>query len=130
RVLQSHDYETAVMGLGSGDADPNSDMSFLLSSGQSHLWRLDEKQPATPWEAEIDKLMQQQLITVNYRQRKKLYDRVQEIMASEMPVVFLASPSILVGAYEDLGNVRPAIIDNYIFWNADELFWHTPTGKH
>ncbi|MBZ5531986.1 MAG: ABC transporter substrate-binding protein [Acidobacteriia bacterium] len=130
RVLQSHDYETAVMGLGSGDADPNSDMSFLLSSGQSHLWSLDEKQPATPWEAEIDKLMQQQLVTVNYRQRKKLYDRVQEVMAAEMPVVFLASPSILVGAYQDLGNVRPAIIDNYILWNADELFWHTPTGKH
>lgn len=130
RVLQSHDYETAVMGLGSGDADPNSDMNFLLSSGQSHLWHLGQKQPATPWEAEIDKLMQQQLTAANNRQRKKLYDRVQEIMAAEMPVVFLASPNILVAAYEDLGNVRPAIIDNYILWNAEELFWHTPAAKH
>ena len=130
RILQSHDYETAVMGLGGGDLDPNTDMSFLTSGGQSHFWHLDQKQPATPWEAEIDKLMQQQLVTVHYRERKKLYDRVQEIMARETPVVFLASPNILVGMQEDLGNVRPAIIDNYVIWNADELFWRTPAPKH
>jgi ABC-type transport system substrate-binding protein len=67
---------------------------------------------------------------VRYRERKKLYDRVQEIMARETPVVFLASPNILVGMQEDLGNVRPAIIDNYVIWNADELFWRTPGPKH
>jgi peptide/nickel transport system substrate-binding protein len=130
RILQSHDYETAVMGIGSGDGDPNSDMNFLLSSGQSHLWHLEGKQPATPWEAEIDNLLQKQLTANSYRQRKKLYDRVQDILATETPVVFLASPNILVGAHDDLGNVRPAIIDNYILWNADELFWRTPGAKH
>jgi hypothetical protein len=35
-----------------------------------------------------------------------------------------------VGAQEDLGNFHPAIIEQYTFWNADELFWHTPAGKH
>lgn len=130
RVLNSHDYEAIVMGLVSGDADPTPDMNVLMSNAQTHLWHLNEKTPATPWEAEIDQLMQKQLVTINYQQRKKIYDRVQEVLAQQLPVVYLASPDILVGAQEGLGNFRPAIIEQYTFWNADEFFWHTPAGKH
>jgi peptide/nickel transport system substrate-binding protein len=130
RVLNSHDYEAVVMGLVSGDADPTPDMNILMSSGQTHLWHLGEKTPATPWEAELDQLMQKQLVTVNYQQRKKIYDRVQEVLAQQLPMIYLVSPNILVGAQEELGNFRPAVIEQYTFWNADELFWHTPTGKH
>jgi peptide/nickel transport system substrate-binding protein len=130
RVLNSHDYEAVVMGLVSGDADPTPDMNILMSSGQTHLWHVGEKTPATPWEAELDQLMQKQLVTVNYQQRKKIYDRVQEVLAQQLPMIYLVSPNILVGAQEELGNFHPAVIEQYTFWNADELFWHTPTGKH
>jgi len=129
RVLNTHDYDAIVMGLVSGDADPTPDMNVLISSGQTHLWHLGEKAPATPWEAELDELMQKQLVTLNYQQRKKLYDRVQEILAQELPMIYLASPNILVGAQENLGNFHPAIIEQYTFWNAEELFWHPPAGK-
>lgn len=129
RIVKTHDYEAAMLSSASGDADPNPDMPFLISDGQNHFWHLQEKQPA-PWQAEIDSLMQKQLVAMDYRQRKKLYDRVQEIMAREVPVIFLASPNILVGVHQDLGNVRPAIMDNYVLWNAEELFWSTPAGKH
>ena len=129
RVLNTHDYDAIVMGLVSGDADPTPDMNVLVSSGQTHLWHLGEKTPATPWEAELDQLMQKQLVTLNYEQRKKIYDRVQEVLAQQLPMVYLASPDILVGAQENLGNFRPAIIEQYTFWNAEELFWHPPAGK-
>jgi len=129
RVLNTHDYDAIVMGLVSGDADPTPDMNVLISSGQTHLWHLGEKAPATPWEAELDQLMQKQLGAMNYQQRKNLYDRVQEILAQELPMIYLASPNILVGAQENLGNFHPAIIEQYTFWNAEELFWHPPAGK-
>jgi peptide/nickel transport system substrate-binding protein len=129
RLLNSHDYEAILMGLVSGDADPTPDMNVLLSNAQTHLWHLGEKTPATPWEAELDQLMQKQLVTLNYQQRKKIYDRVQEILAQQLPMMYLATPNILVGAQENLGNFHPAIIEQYTFWNAEELFWHTPAGK-
>jgi peptide/nickel transport system substrate-binding protein len=129
RVLNTYDYEAVVMGLVSGDADPTPDMNVLLSNGQTHLWHMDEKTPATPWEAELDQLMAKQLGTMNYQQRKKIYDRVQKILAQQLPMIYLASPNILVGAQENLGNFHPAIIEQYTFWNADELFWHPPAGK-
>jgi len=129
RLLNTHDYEAILMGLVSGDADPTPDINILVSNGQTHLWHMGEKTPATLWEAELDQLMQKQLVTLNYQQRKKIYDRVQEILAQQLPMIYLASPNILVGAQENLGNFHPAIIEQYTFWNAEELFWLPPAGK-
>jgi peptide/nickel transport system substrate-binding protein len=123
RVLKTYDYEACVLGLGSGDADPNPEMNVLLSSGSSHLWRPGQKSPATEWEAEIDRLMRQQLSAVDRAERKRLYDRVQQILADQLPLIYLVSPNILAGAKETLGNFRPAILDPYAVWNVEELFW-------
>jgi peptide/nickel transport system substrate-binding protein len=122
RLLNTHNYEAAVMGLVSGDADPTSEMNVWLSSGETHLWHPREQTPATPWESELDRLMQQQLVTLDYAKRKKLYDRVQEIVAEELPVICLVSPNILVGAANRVGNFRPAILVPYALWNIEELY--------
>jgi len=122
RLLNSYDYEAAVMGLVTGDADPTPEMNVWLSSGETHLWHPEQAKPATEWEAEIDRLMQQQMTTLDYAKRKHLYDRVQEIIAENVPVICLASPSILVGARDRVGNFRPAILDPYALWNVEQLY--------
>lgn len=123
RVLQTHEYEACLLALGGGDGDPNNEMNVWLSRGTTHLWNLGQSQPATPWEAEIDRLMQQQLVTRNYQERKRLYDRVQQLVAENLPILTLAGPNILVGAKNLLGNFRPAILDHHTLWNVEELFW-------
>jgi peptide/nickel transport system substrate-binding protein len=128
RVLETHDYDAAVMALGGGDADPNGEMNVWLSSGPTHLWHLGQGSPATPWEKEIDELMQRQLVTLDPVVRKRLYDRVQAIVAEQLPVITLVSPNLLVGARAGLGNFRPAILDHYVLWNADELYWEDAAG--
>ncbi len=122
RLLNSFDYEAAMMGLASGDADPTAEMNVWLSSGGTHLWDLTESKPATPWETQMDQLMNQQLVTMNYVQRKHLYDQVQEIVAQDLPVICLASPHILIGAKDRIGNFHPAILAPYALWNVDELY--------
>ncbi|HKV05035.1 MAG TPA: ABC transporter substrate-binding protein [Candidatus Acidoferrales bacterium] len=124
RLLTTYDYEAAVMGLVSGDADPTSEMNVWMSSGDTHLWHPNQTHPATPWETEMDRLMQQQLVTLSYPSRKRLYDRVQEIVAEDLPVICLVSPNVLVGASDRIGNFRPAILDPYTLWNIDELYLH------
>lgn len=122
RLLNSHDYEAALMGLASGDADPTAEMNVWMSNGDTHLWHPNESKPATLWEAEIDRLMQQQLVTLDYAKRKIIYDRVQEIIAENLPVICLVSPNILVGASDRVGNFQPAILDPYTLWNIDDLY--------
>jgi peptide/nickel transport system substrate-binding protein len=123
RVFKTHDYEAALMALASGDADPNSEMNVLLSDGPTHLWALSAAGPPAPWEKEIDELMRRQLVTLDGRERKRYYDRVQELVAENLPLIPLVSPNVLVGAKTALGNFRPAILDPTVLWNVDELFW-------
>jgi peptide/nickel transport system substrate-binding protein len=122
RLLNSYNYEAAIMGLANGDTDPNPEMNVWLSSGSTHLWHPDEQKPASVWEAEIDTLMEEQLVTLNYAKRKKLYDHVQEILADQMPLICLVSPDILVGAKNRIANFHPAILDPYALWNVEQLY--------
>ncbi|MGH9715526.1 MAG: ABC transporter substrate-binding protein [Candidatus Acidiferrales bacterium] len=124
RLLNSFDYEAAIMGLADGDADPNTEMNVWLSSGGMHLWDLDEPRPATPWEAELDRLMNEQLVTLNYAKRRQLYDQVQQIVANQLPIICLVSPDVLVGARDRVGNFEPAILEPYVLWNADQIYVH------
>jgi peptide/nickel transport system substrate-binding protein len=124
RVMQSHDYDAAIFGLAGGDVDPNPAINVLLSSGSSHLWNMGQAKPATPWEGEIDDLMHRQLTTLRYTQRKKLYDRVQQLMADNVPLVSLLTPNVLVAAKDRVKNFRPAILDHNTLWAVEELYLH------
>ena len=122
RLLNSFNYEAAVMGIASGDTDPTAEMNVWVSNGSTHLWHLNQTKPATPWEAEIDRLMAEQMITMNYKKRKHLYDQVQQVIEQNAPVVFTASPHILAGAKDRVGNFRPSVLDPYVLWNIEELY--------
>ena len=128
RVFQSNNYEACILGLGGGDADPNVAMNVWLSNGPTHVWNLHETHPATAWEAEIDRLMNQQMITMDYRRRKQLYDRVQQLIADNLPVIFLATPNVLVGARNNVGNFNPGVLEPYALWDTAELFLKARAG--
>ncbi|HKT45907.1 MAG TPA: ABC transporter substrate-binding protein [Candidatus Acidoferrales bacterium] len=128
RVLNTKNYEAVLMNIVNGDADPTPEMNLWLSSGEMHVWDLGESQPATPWESEIDRLMRQQLTATSFEARKKAYDRVQELVSQNLPLIFLLSPNILVAARPVVGNFRPAILEPYGSWNADQLYLR-PAGS-
>jgi peptide/nickel transport system substrate-binding protein len=129
RVTQTKDYDACVMGIASFDADPNSDINVWLSSGGTHLWNPSQAHPATPWEAEIDRLIEAQMTARTFMERKKLYDRAQEILAENQPMIFLASPDILVGAKNTVGNFHPAVLEPYVLWNVEQLYLKNAPGS-
>jgi len=122
RVTQSRDYDACIMGIASSDADPNPDISVWLSSGGLHLWNPSQAHPATPWEAEIDRLIEEQMSARTFEERKRLYDRAQEVLAENQPMIFLASPNILAGAKNSIGNFHPAVLEPYVLWNVEQLY--------
>jgi peptide/nickel transport system substrate-binding protein len=105
-------------------------MNVWLSSGGNHLWNPQQKSPATAWEAEIDGLMRRQMVKRKYAERKPLFDRVQELLMENLPLIPLVSPNILVGAKQELENFRPAVLEHYTLWNIEELCWRgAPSGR-
>ena len=127
RVTQTKEYDACVMGIASFDADPNSDINVWLSSGGTHLWNPSQAHPATPWEAEIDRLIEEQMSARTFEQRKKIYDRAQEVLAENQPMIFLASPNILAGAKNSIGNFHPAVLEPYVLWNVEQLYFKMGT---
>jgi len=123
RVFDSLDYEASILGLVSGDADPNPEINVWTSTGATHLWAQSERQPIAPWQAEIDSLMQQQTAILDHKKRKLAYDRVQELVATYNPVICMVSPNILVGAKTSLAGTKPSVMRNYMLWDAEQLFW-------
>jgi peptide/nickel transport system substrate-binding protein len=123
RVLDSLDYEASILGLVSGDADPNPEINVWTSSGGTHLWAQTELQPVSRWQSEIDGLMQSQTAILDYKKRKQAYDRVQELIATHDPVICLVSPNVLVGAKASLAGLKPSVMRNYLLWASEQLFW-------
>jgi peptide/nickel transport system substrate-binding protein len=93
------------------------------------VWDLNQKSPATPWEAEIDRLMNQQMTTVAFAKRKKLFDRVQEIEEQDLPFISLVSPNILFAAKRNVGNLEPAIIEPYALAGLDQTYLSEKGGN-
>ena len=123
RITQSHDFDTAVMALSAGDTDPNGDMSLWLSNGNLHLWNQGESRPATAWQAEIDRLMNEQLSVTNVQQRRILYNRVQTIYAAELPFLSLVSPHMLAAVRASLAGPAPTPLDPGMLDNLANFYW-------
>jgi peptide/nickel transport system substrate-binding protein len=129
RIMNSLDYEAAILALRDGDVDPTPQMPMLLSSGGMHFWRPGQTKPATPWEAEIDKLMQAQNSEIDPAKRRELYARVQRIVATQLPFIALVSPHLLVGAHRELGNLQPAVLAPHLIDLLDSVFWKRGDGR-
>jgi peptide/nickel transport system substrate-binding protein len=122
RVFQTHEYEAAVMTLASGDTDPNSDMNVWTLKGNTRLWKLQSGSD-TAWERELNELMHTQATARDRAARKRLYDRVQQIVAEQLPIICIASPHVLVAASADLENLRPSILRPYALGGVEELYF-------
>lgn len=122
RVFQTYDYGACLLGLVSGDADPNPEMNVWVTGGGAHLWDLTAKIPQTPWQARINRLMRRQMTELNYARRRRAYDQVQALVARYLPVICLYSPDVLVAADTDIGGLQPAVLRDYLLWNAGELY--------
>ena len=44
---------------------------------------------------------------------------------TNLPMIPLVAPHILVGARTGLANFRPAVMEHYTLWNVDELYWRS-----
>jgi peptide/nickel transport system substrate-binding protein len=121
RISETFDYEAALLGMTNVELDPNSQMNVWLSSADEHQWNPRQKTPATPWEAEIDRLMRAQASTLDDNLRKKYFDRVQQIVADQAPFIYLVNKNALVGVSPALQGVIPVAARPQTYWNVERI---------
>ena len=121
RISQKFNYEAAMLGFRNVDLDPNGQMNIWLSSAEDHAWNPQQKSPETAWEAEIDRLMRAQASTADLKKRKESFDRVQEIVAEQAPIIYLVNQNALSAVSTAVAGANPGILYPQTFWNAERL---------
>jgi peptide/nickel transport system substrate-binding protein len=125
RISKSLQYEACLLGLTNVELDPSGQMNVWLSSGAQHAWNPAQKAPATAWEQEIDRLMRQQASGIDDRRRKQAFDRVQQVISDEAPILYLTYKNALVAVSPRLRNVEPSVLRPQVLWNVERL-WIVP----
>ena len=121
RITRTFDYDACLLGLVNTDLDPNGQLTVWLSSGENHQWNPNQKTPATPWEAEIDKLMREQAALPSEKLRKAKFDRVQQIVAEQQPFIYLVNKNALSAVSSELIGASPVALNPQAFWNIEIL---------
>lgn len=84
RLNVTYDWDAILIGF-TGSIEPNNGANFLRSSGNLHLWNPRQDTPATPWEAEIDRLLDEGSAELDPARRAVAYRRIQRILHEELP---------------------------------------------
>jgi peptide/nickel transport system substrate-binding protein len=121
RITKSQKYEACLLGFTNVDLDPNAQMNIWMSSSTHHAWNPGQKTPATAWEAEIDELMKKQATAAGTRARKIAFDRVQDIIVDQAPILFLVHPDVLAAISNAVGNAAPSALPPHLYWNVEQL---------
>ncbi|MCZ2151922.1 MAG: ABC transporter substrate-binding protein [Bryobacterales bacterium] len=128
RLNHTHDYEACLLSLSGIDLDPNDQMNVWLSSSSHHPWNPRQAKPATPWEADIDRLMKQQAASYDPQERKRAVDRLQEIVYEQAPVIYLVHPYALMAVGASVRGTEPSALKPRLLWNAERLYLERPVA--
>lgn len=108
RLTSTFEWDVMVMGF-TGGIEPHNGANLLLSSGNLHLWQPNQPEPATAWEAEIDREMGLGAREIDVEKRKQHYWRIQEILNEELPLIQLVLQQRYIVYKSYLSNFNPTV---------------------
>lgn len=102
----TYDWEAVILGF-TGGPEPHTGKNIWDSSGELHQWHPRQSKPATPWEAEIDRIFNQAAQELDPAKRKTLYNRWQEIVAEQLPLIQTVTPTVIYAVRDRVGGAQP-----------------------
>jgi peptide/nickel transport system substrate-binding protein len=108
KLDSTFDWDCVLIGFG-GTIEPNNGANFYRSSGNLHLWNPAQKTPATPWEAEIDRLLEQGTAEMDPQKRASYYWRIQEILHDQLPLIETVRQQTFDAHKSSLENYNPTV---------------------
>lgn len=125
KLVSTFDWDMVIMGLTGSPLEPNGGKNVWLSDGRLHMFNQrtpqEGKAKILPWEKELDYLYTQGALATKFADRKKYYDKYQEIVYREKPFVYIYSPVRIVALRNKFKNIYPSSL-NGIIYNIEEIF--------
>jgi len=106
KLSNSYDWDAIILGF-TGGIEPHFSSNIWLSSGHLHIWNPKQSSPSTNWEREIDRLFKEGVQILDRKKRKVIYDRWQEIVSRELPLIYTVILEISLAIGDRFGNLDP-----------------------
>ena len=123
KITNTLDWDSTIMGLTGSPLEPHSGKNVWHSNGTLHLFnkRLNNENDLLPWEKELNNIIEKGALELNFDNRKKIYNRYQEIIYNEKPILYLYSPLQIIAIRKKVGNVYPTPLGGTVH-NLEEIF--------
>jgi peptide/nickel transport system substrate-binding protein len=112
KLDSTFDWDCMLMGF-TGGIEPNDGANFYRSSGNLHLWHPNQEKPATPWEAEIDQLMDEGASEMDPKKRVPYYWRIQQILHDQLAVIQTTRRKEYTSWTDSLKDYQPTVWGTY-----------------
>jgi len=125
--LDSIEFESALLGFG-GLNEPNSAFNLWNVDGNVHMFNQKATAGTDPvtgrvvadWEQEINDLYIQGAQELDFEKRKAIYDRTQEIVAEQLPFIYLINAYSLGAVRNNIQTIEYSALGGP-FWNIEQL---------
>ena len=108
KLNSTFDWDAVLIGF-TGTLEPNNGANLLRSGGNLHFWNPSQPTPATPWEAEIDTLLDQGARELDVQKRRAYYWRIQAILHEQLPMIQTVRQTQFIAYKNILQNYRPTV---------------------
>ena len=120
KTINSVDYDCIILALTSNVNEPNAGYNVWTPYGALHLFNkrtnndLKSTDKILDFEKELEKIFKQGALELEFSKRKEIYDKYQEIVARENPLIYLYAPLNISAIRKKIKNVYPTKIGGLI----------------
>lgn len=129
KLTSSLDWDAVIIGLTGSPHEPHSGRNVWSSDGALHMFNQRDKkndvetlsETILPFERKLDILFEQGASTLDFQSRKEIYDKYQEVINENHPMIYLYSPLNIVAVRKRLGNIIPTVLGG-VTHNMEEIY--------
>jgi len=125
KLVSTFDWDMVIMGLTGSPLEPNGGKNVWLSDGRLHMFNQrtpsEGKTGILPWEKELDECFTKGALATKFEDRKKYYDRYQEIVYEQKPFIYIYSPVVIIAIRKKFKNIYPSPLSG-VTYNLEEIY--------
>jgi len=120
KLMNTYDWDTVIIGLTGSPLEPHSGRSVWSATGTMHIFNMNNPKPLF-WEKQLDDIFEAASKVLDFNKRKAYYDKYQQIVYEQKPMIYLYSPVLMVAVRNTLGNIDPTPLGGSTH-NIEEIY--------
>ena len=126
KLVSTFDWDMVIMGLTGSPLEPNGGKNVWLSDGRLHMFNMrtpqEGKAGILPWEKQLDEMFTKGALATKFEDRKPYYDKYQEIVYTQKPMIYIYSPIRIVAIRNKFKNIYPSSLGG-VTHNIEEIYY-------